>query len=168
MSFTKKVARILLLCAVLLALGMTLMMPKQSLADSDVPPPDTSGQTRIYIWKDAEGVTHIGDKAAPVEGADSEGGFLLHPQAPDTPMVRETPSTREEPVIQPEGKVQSPSLLQLQEERKALNNQFIHAKNKGNGYAKIRLRRLLDANSKAQERLRGQTPPASPSPPGQP
>lgn len=167
MPSVKKYATSVLLCVLLLFSGLTVTTreePPGRHRSSAVAQSDRQAPGRIYIWKDREGVMHIGDEPPKLSGKPCRvSEKSVQPQFGQTPAPEPEQTRPAEPVQPPESiklAVQSPVqseeqvMSRLQVQREELEVLFIRARNRGDGYAQIRLRHLLDANSKEQERLR--------------
>lgn len=147
---------------------------RRTLAETGAPA--NAAPQDVYIWKDSSGVTHIGEKPpASVPGDVRE--LRLSPQPPAASPDSSTtaspvlpPSSEgmldaQAPSVQPEGDALPAGSAQgepapdagererLLREREALEKQFYRARIKGDGYAQIRFRHLLEANRQALEKL---------------
>ena len=120
----------------------------------------TASAQQMYIWKDASGVTHIGEKppSGPPSGAVRELQITPDPAVPQPAPVR--PETVAPPVVQqlpaapPAAAADDRQAAErLRKERAQLEKQLYRARAKGDGYAQIRIRNLLESNRQALEKL---------------
>lgn len=143
---------------------------RRTLSETGVPA--RAAPQDVYIWKDSSGVTHIGEKP-PAQAPGGVRGLRLSPQPPASspasppalsPSSVGTPDAQP-PSVRPEGDAPPAASVQgegaqaagererLLREREALEKQFYRARVKGDGYAQIRFRHLLEANRQAIEKL---------------
>ncbi len=120
----------------------------------------TASAQQMYIWKDPSGVTHIGEKppSGPPAGAVRELQITPDPAVPQPAPVR--PETVAPPVVQqppaapPAAAAEDRQAAErLRKERAQLERQLYRARAKGDGYAQIRIRNLLESNRQALEKL---------------
>lgn len=138
---------------------------RRTLAETGAPA--NAAPQDVYIWKDSSGVTHIGEKPPAAPGDVRE--LRLSPQSPAAPPAlppssegmpaAQAPSVPLEGDAPPAGSAQGEQTPgagereRLLREREALEKQFYRARIKGDGYAQIRFRHLLEANRQALEKL---------------
>lgn len=161
----KKYAISTLLCALLLFSGLTFATREEPCDkhSSVAAQSEKQDSERIYIWKDREGVVHIGDEPPKSSGTSSivsersaqpqSGESAPEPEQP-VPLSSVDVSTHPPPISKAPVQTEQQVVSRLQVQREELEVLFIRARNRGDGYAQIRLRHLLDANSKEQELLR--------------
>lgn len=143
---------------------------RRTLAETGAPA--NAAQQDVYIWKDSSGVTHIGEKP-PASAPGDVRELRLSPQPPASSSAvppalppssggmpgAPTPSAPPEADAPPaasaqgEGTQAAGERERLLREREALEKQFYRARIKGDGYAQIRFRHLLEANRQALEKL---------------
>lgn len=121
--------------------------------------PANAAPQQMYIWKDASGVTHIGEKPPAEAPAGKVRELEVSPQAPvSPPAALEPPSAPSLPSAEaeeasPQDEGPGRERERLQKEKAELEKQFYRARVKGDGYAQIRMRHLLEANRQALEKL---------------
>ena len=125
----------------------------------------TASAQPMYIWKDASGVTHIGEKppSAPPSGAVRELQITPDPAVPQpapVPPEPVAPPVAQQPPAEPPAAAPptaageaAQDAERLHRERAQLEKQLYRARAKGDGYAQIRLRNLLETNRQALEKL---------------
>lgn len=147
---------------------------RRTLAETGAPA--NAAPQDVYIWKDSSGVTHIGEKP-PASAPGDVRELRLSPQSPATPSTSaptsppalppssegmpaaQAPSVPSEGDTPPAGSAQGEQAPdagereRLLRERENLEKQFYRARIKGDGYAQIRFRHLLEANRQALEKL---------------
>ena len=118
-------------------------------------PASTASAQPLYIWKDASGVTHIGEKppSAPPSGTVRELRLTPETAAPQPAPVLPSavPSAPATPPPAPAADAQAAERLRT--ERAQLEKQLYRARAKGDGYAQTRLRNLLETNRQALEKF---------------
>lgn len=147
---------------------------RRTLAETGAPA--NAAPQDVYIWKDSSGVTHIGEKP-PASAPGNMRELRLSPQPPATPPASSpaapsalppssegmldtpAPSAPSEADAPPAASAQGEATRaagereRLLREREALEKQFYRARIKGDGYAQIRFRHLLETNRQALEKL---------------
>lgn len=121
--------------------------------------PANAAPQQMYIWKDSSGVTHIGEKPPADAPAGKVRELEMSPQAPVSPPPALEPqpapslpsAEAEETPSQDDGR--GKEMERLHKEKAELEKQFYRARVKGDGYAQIRIRHLLEANRQALEKL---------------
>lgn len=146
---------------------------RRTLAETGAPA--NAAPQDVYIWKDSSGVTHIGEKppaAAPGDvrelrlspqppagSPDSSPASPVLPPSSEGMPAAQAPSVPSEGDAPPAGSAQGEPAPdagereRLLREREALEKQFYRARIKGDGYAQIRFRHLLEANRQALEQV---------------
>lgn len=107
----------------------------------------------ISIWKDAEGVTHIGSPPPPEIQART---LTITPGSPETnfqPQAVPEQAAKAEPPAQAPDPALEENRQRLAAERQQLEKDLYRARARGNRQALIRTRYQLEANTKATEEL---------------
>ena len=123
--------------------------------------PANASPQKMYVWKDASGVTHISETPPP-DSARKARELSLTP-APQQPapspalpsVLPVAPMPQMDPPKTPSEQPQiDEALLQkLRIERSRLEKQLYRSRTKGDGYGQIRTRKLLEENRNALEQL---------------
>ncbi len=127
--------------------------------------PSPASAQQMYIWKDASGVTHISETPPPASSGNTPKAkeytfspeppaarpapvepLPQQPQPPSRPHVSASKTDEAIALVQQERRQE---IERLQKEREHLEQQFIRARNSGDGYAQIRFRTLLERNRDA-------------------